>query len=158
MSRALHDDRGVKIRVVFSLRSVGQLGDTRISGLFSSRSISPAPCWTSIRHIWHSNALSLCLSDFGWSFEARANAPTWPGWDVGWVQGGRGSHRKYINMPWFTYTAVFPLSFYPCSALGKLGCSGSTCFHVEAGRYDDLCHMDLFTGGIKIPPPLDDAW
>lgn len=29
--------------------------------------------------------------------------------------------------------------------------------HVE-GRRDDLCHMDLFTEGIKIPEHLDHAW
>lgn len=72
----------------------------------------------------------------------------------------------YRNMPRFTYTCAFFLCPCPCSVthvdfnsadLWKVGRSGPTCFHVEALRYDDLCHMDPFTGGIKIPLQLEDA-
>lgn len=58
----------------------------------------------------------------------------------------------------------FPLFFCPCSAtLTKtpLRCDKWNVkvpyLQVEAVHYDDLCHMDPFTGGIKIPLQLEDA-
>lgn len=122
--------------------------------LFSSGIISLAPRWIYRTHLAHKLPLLLCEAlKLGPTLQPACAGQTEMLDECGEItQEAQENTLIYIHCPTsLTLTQVCN----PLCNVKKMGCSGSTCFHVEAVRYNDLCP---FWVGINIPLHLDHLW